>query len=309
MKILRKFALALSLFVPVVGAAQATQQEPDAPTQSINQAFSNLNAFSDVTFSIVGTERLGDRTIPFETTIVWRRVGVGLNRTQKVSLVKRVDGQLVHEIRANGKVLFSYDFKTRSYSATSYHDIKDTRNADQRDEEYTRRLLATLGRSVSSTGPDSYAARLVQESMGDPVGQMALLSGAVPLYYRSWMPGRAAYEVPLATPYPDPVVPEAIRPRYIADAENSYYLYASPRRSLVFNVNPKEMGFDDDELRSIFFGESSVVGGRNRLVQWKMTIDYPVVAPAQAATYEEQFAPYTDMRGWRVVTSAAAPRG
>jgi hypothetical protein len=309
LKILRKFALALSLFVPAAGFAQ-TGPQTVTYEQILNQTFANMNLRPDVTFTVVGSERVGDRTVPFDTTVVWRRTGLGADRTLKMSVVKRVDGQTVHEVRANGKTLFSYDFKTRSYSATPYHQIKDTRNAEQRDEGYGSRMMTSLGRSVSSSGPDSYVARLVQEAMGDPAGQTQVMGVPAPLHYRSWMPGRAPVELAIGSAYPDPVVPETIRPRYVPDAANAYYLYnGSPRRAIVFHVDPRELGYEDDELRGIFFGESSVVGGRSRLLQWTMTVDYPIVDPANAATYENQFGPYTDMRGWRIVTNASAPRG
>lgn len=316
---MRKLALAFSLFVPVVCTAQVTQ---DVPTyeQILNQTFANLNNKPDVTFVVAGTERVGDLTLPFDTTIVWRRIGIGADRTQKLSLVKRVNEQVVQEVRANGKTLYAYDFKRLTYSATPYHQIKDTRTADLRDEGYHMRMLSTLARSVSSTGPDSYVARIVQEAMGDPAGQTQVMGVASPLHYRSWMPARTPSELlPTLPPttYDDPVVPRRTRGGdveygYTPNEQNRYFLYdGSPRRSIVFHVFQPEVDSPlmDFRLERIFFGEASQSGGKSRLTQWTMTITYPTILPGDLAAYEAQFTPYTDMRGWRIVASASAPRG
>lgn len=316
---MRKFALAFSLFVPVVCTAQVTQTAPTCE-QILNQTFANMNGRPDVTLVVTGTERVGDQVVPFDTTIAWHRVGVGSDRTLKVSVVKRVNSTLVQELRANGNTFYAYDFRTRSYSATPYHQIKDTRTATLRDEAYQSRLLALLGRSVSSSGPDSYVARLVMEAMGDPAGQTQVMGEAAPLHYRSWMPGRNPYELLATIPpttYNDPVVPQRTRTGdveygYTPNEQNRYFMYDnSPRRSLVFHVYQPEVDSLPSEmtLNRIFFGEASQAGGKNRLTQWTLSVSYPVIPPADLAAYETRFAPYTDMRGWRVIASASVPKG
>lgn len=316
---MRKFALALSLFVPVVCTAQVEQDQPTYE-QILNQTFANMNTRPDVTLVITGTERTGDVSVPFDTTIVWRRSGVGLERAEKISVVKRIDGKTIHEVRANGTTLFSYDFKTRSYSATPYHQIANTRSPEQKDEGYNRRLLTALGRSVSSTGPDSYVARLIQEAMGDAAGQIQVMGAAAPLHYRSWMPGRNPVELQATLPpttYRDPIVPEQTRQGdveygYTPDEKNRYFMYdGSPRRSIVFHVYQPEVNspLTDYALSRVFFGERSVSAGKNRLVQWTMTVSTAPVLPGDVEAHEAQFKPYTDMRGWRIVANSSAPRG
>lgn len=316
---MRKFALAFSLFVPVFSSAQTPVTSPTAEN-IVNQTFANLNGHSDVSFVLTGTEKVGTVSAPFDTTITWRRIGIGSDRTLKVSVVKRINDQVVQEIRANGKTLYAYDFKTRTYSATPYHQIGNPQTPDQRDAAYSVRLLTLLSRSASSSGPDSYAARLVTEAMGDPIGFTQMMGENVPQYYRSWMPGRTPYELPCTLPpttYNDPVVPQRTRTGdveygYTPNEQNRYFMYdASPRRSLVFHVYQPEPTSppQDLQLTRVFFGEASQSGGRNRLTQWTLSLSYPVVAPADVATYEARFSPYTDMRGWRIVTSATGQKG
>ncbi|MGV3617551.1 MAG: hypothetical protein ACO1SV_19675 [Fimbriimonas sp.] len=316
---MRKFALALTLSLSGFAAAQVTQTQPTYE-QILNQTFANLNGMPDVTFQITGTERVGDRITPFDTTLIWHRTGFGPSRTEKVVMQKRVNGALTQEVRGSGASLYSYDYVNRTYYATAYHQIRDTKTPDDRDAGYHTRLLAGVGRLTTSNGPDSYLARIFQEAMGDPAGQTQVMGAPAPVHYRSWMPGRQPQELPATLPpttYPDPVVP--IRTRtgdveygYTPTEKNRYFLYdGGPRRSIVFHVYQPELEspLADYALSRIFFGEASQSGGRQRLVQWTLSISYPVVSPADAATYETQFLPYTDMRGWRPLASPGAPKG
>jgi hypothetical protein len=311
----RTIALAIALSVSGLAASQTTQITVPSPEQVINQTFANLNARPDVAFTVTGTEQAGTRVIPTQLYVVWHRTGTGDNRTLKLTAQRRINGIVTYEIKANGNSLYTYDFVNRTYTATAYQKSPDPRQPNLRDSAYHSRMLAALVRATSSTGADSFVARLLQEAMDDPI----VTTMGDPVHYRSWMPGRSPQEFIATLPpttYPDPVVPNKTRPApfeygYTPDERNRYFLYDSrPSRSLVFQVYQPETNSPPQDLLlyRIFFGNFTRTATKDRLNEWTMTLSYPAVN-AGDATYESQFAPYTDMRGWRPLVSPGASRG
>lgn len=284
-----------------------------APTahQTINQVFSNLHAQRDIDLNLVGTDRSGSSTTPFSTRILWHQVGDGDQRTLKLSLRRIVNGNLVFEARANGSSIIAYDYANRTYTATPYHRVKDPQTPNLRDEAYTSRLLATLLKISTSNGPDSYAARLVSEALGDPAGQFVVDGFPISVQYRSWMPSRAAFELPATLPpttYPDPVLPKEIRLGYTPTENDRFFVYnGAPKRSIVFHtyqVDPAGSLLETN-LYAVYFGERSQIGSRQRLVEWAMAVTTPTPT---APDFEDQFEPYTNLAGWRPLAMPGSPK-
>lgn len=302
--------LGLSALLALGTAGRAQEVGPTAE-QTLNQVFGNLHAERDVELVLAGTDRVGTTSNPFSTRIVWHQVGDGDRRTLKVALQRTVNGTLVFEARANGASLITYDYVNKTYSASPYHQPKDPKTPDLRDENYLNRLVSSLVKVSTSNGPDSYAVRLISEALGNSAGQSTAAGLPVSVQYRSWMPSRQPVELPATLPpttYPDPVMPTNLRAGYTPTENYRFFVYnGAPKRSLAFETYQSDPAGSiyDTSLYAVYFAERSKIGNRDRLIDWAMSVRIPTVTE----DYEAQFAPYSDMRGWRPLASPGAPKG
>ena len=277
---------------------QTVIQTPDG---QINEAFAVLNGSPDYKVTLSGNQWVGQTATPFEVTLVWHQVGSGSNRTVKVAFWKRVANVLQWEIRAQGDRLLKYDYLTRTYTATTYHRVSDPKYPTLRDTTYITRLLGALVKETPAGGPEAYLARMVQQAMGDPVTS-ATLTG--PVYYRRWWPTREPVDllnrVDLRVPTP-PAPPDTYRDPFLAsrtyldtvDDDYTHILYDDPgRRSLVFKIGTGSV------LTSIYFAEYRRFGNQDGVLEWVMDLGGVSTNPADPS-YETQFMPYSDLRGWR----------
>lgn len=306
--------VARTLFLSTLGfvavASASAQTVVVSPENSINTAFASLNSTADFSIALTGNEWIGSTNTPFDITLVWHQTGSGDIRTIKVSMYKRVAGVLQWEIRAQGERLLKYDYRARTYTSTTYHRVVDPKTPALRDAGYISRMLGALVKEVPASGPEAYVARLIQQAMGDPVVSSATAGTSV--FYRRWVPTRKPYDLRnrtdllLASPpsppdtYADPLLGAMRSYLDLEDDDFQHVVYEEPsKRTIIFKIE------NDSVLNAVYFGEYSRVRNQDRYLEWTLNLTAVVVDPSMT-NYETQFAPYTDLRGWRPL---ASPRG
>jgi hypothetical protein len=302
----RPIFLSAALALVSVASAQITAPTPES---TLNDAFANLYALRDYRVTVTGNEWYGETPTPFDVTLTWHQLGEGDTRSLKLAMVKRIAGNPVLEIRAQGDRLLSYDYQAHTYTTTRYHRVADPSQPNLRANGYLNGMLGAFVRALPSAGPEAYLGLLLQQAMGDPV--VAGSISVAPQHYRRWLPtqepvlltSRTDLLQPTPPSPPDTYADPLLATRTYLDTpddEVEHVLYnQTGLKSLVFRVR------NYSTLDAIFFAERSRRGNRDRLVEWTMAFE-AVSDNVQDPNYEFRFAPYTDLRGWKPLV---APRG
>jgi|GEM_PF-7065899 len=277
-------------FAVLASACALGQTAPTPAEDAITTAHRQLSTYENLSMILDGTDRVGDvvTRIRVEGYFSGRRDGPApkLNLAFYEMGPTETAWRKTYEIVGDGRSIWTYNGSRREYSAAVY-----SRPGTPAGNEAARNA-ALFGADKSAFGPGAYISRLMRELFSGPEAR-----------YRNWMPARTPYQLPVAPPTQDPVVPADIRPPYQPTAEEEYYLYdGSPRRSMV--MVRRQDSTDPDVpvwyLSSVKFGERSTLRGQPRLVEWSMNIQtaadltnarFTAYAPGEIAGYRAVVAP------------------
>jgi hypothetical protein len=234
------------LAVLAMGIASAVGAQSTPTEARINQSLDALRRYERLSLRMDGTEFANGRSTPFTIYAAWFwRPAEGL---AMVEIREFRDEQLVRRTAADGVTLWSYDLRTREYTANTYGS-----HGAQQPAGYRRSLLYSA--QTLAQGPSIYIARLLRETYA---GEAA--------HFKAWVPG--ANSEFLGAPTEDPVLPErwytpSPRDEYVLDV-----LGDPAYRSNAFHMRADE---ESIELVRVFFAEWT---SRTRRVEWTISV-YP----------------------------------
>lgn len=259
---------------------------------------------SDFSLTVVGTQADSSTTPPTVTSIgltlyYHSVIDTSGNLLVQLDLSQYTAGYKLFEVIADGKTLWTYRAVSRptvqspylgTYTATPYTSVSY--------------MLAGLRQVAPSSGPASYAARIVSELFS--------ASAAGP-QYRSWMPSPVPpYEVDPPTTYQNPITllyanpatgTEGLTPPSQVTSPTTYVVYnGSPKRVFAFEL-VTDSTTNAEKLNRIYFTGADSVGGHPVTTFWTMTPGTDVSLA--------NFTPYngTQLAGWRFVVGSQAVHG
>lgn len=241
-------------------AAPSFAQTPNAATDAVRWAFSELATHRQLRVRIQGTETIDRASMTITGELYWSLAydAAGLP-TAKIEYTEWRDGILVQRTVGNGKALYSYSPQRNDYWVGSYGTHGPTPPA-----RYLPNLMDDF--TASLNGSLTYLGRLMRETYA--VGG-----------FRAWIPGGSEFLVTKDTvPVRDPIY----RNRVYAGTDSTefamFWLGNPAKRSIVFETEIG--GRSGRTLKSIAFTEVSKVGDKPRIVDWRATL-YPDVVPAE----------------------------
>lgn len=251
-----KLPIALGL---ICAAATSLAQVGDEAANAVRFAFGELATHRQLRIRINGTETIDRASMSIVGELYWSLSydAAGLPNA-KIEYTEWRDGILVQRTVGDGRALYNYAPRKNEYWVGSYGTHGPTP-----PPRYLANLMDDF--TASLNGSLTYAGRLMRESFA--VGG-----------YRPWIPGGSQFLVTEASGViRDPIVRDR---NYVGTDTTEYAMFwlgTPAKRAVVFET---ELGGSTGRiLKSFTFTETSKVGDKARMVDWKATI-FPDVVPA-----------------------------